>query len=362
MTFPPAELPNIGTPPGSVLSDIILWFRRIVKAQSDQEISDTEIVNYINRFYQYDMPARLQLFELKRQYVFETVPNVNMYQVPFAPTAINDDSNSVRSRQGYQNLLPPAYCDGIQLGYFQSNDQFYSLYPEFVFNETIGEGDGSIGPFEVTLGQVPVLRGFVDDLGYLTPYVFFNTSSISGVQQYIVDGGDGILYATDATFQNGPLGIGTVRTATGNINYENGICVFFFDDTVTTGQPVYAKSSPYSPGFPRIMLYFNNIIKLFPVPDRQYKIAIDSYVTPAQFLETTESVPFSYMSEYIARGAARKSLSDVADIDLFNFYEQFFREQENQVLRRTDRQRAVTRTPTIFSGVNLQNGSYFRNF
>lgn len=360
MTTP--ELPALGTPPGGVLSDIIKWVRRILKSQSDQEISDGEIVNYINRFYQFDMPARVQLFELKRQYTFETIPNIFIYQPPLQATALNDGENIDSATQGYAMLMAPAYCDGIQLGFFQSNSQFYTLYPETVMNEKPTLGDGSRGPYTITFAQSPVLRGFRDDLNTLTPYVFFTTENGSGGLQYVVDNGEGSLFATDSTFQYGPGGIGNEYIGAGNVDYENGTASVVFADPVPDGQQIYCQSSPYSAGFPRIMLYFNNTIKLYPVPDRPYKITMDAYITPAQFLSTTDSVPFAYMAEYIARGAARKALSDVADIEQFNFYEGLFREQENNVLRRTNRQQTISRTPTIFSTATQQNGYFFRPF
>ncbi len=58
------------------------------------------------------------------------------------------------------------------------------------------------------------------------------------------------------------------------------------------------------------------------------------------FFASQAAIPFAYMSEYIARGAARKILSDTG---------------ENLVLRKTSRQNATQRTPTIFSAQNSNN-------
>jgi len=51
-------------------------------------------------------------------------------------------------------------------------------------------------------------------------------------------------------------------------------------------------------------------------------------LSPAAFLSTNQAAPFGYMCEYIARGAARKILSDTGDVEQFNFYEPLFMEQE----------------------------------
>lgn len=330
---------------GGILSEVITWVRRIIKSPSDQVISDQTIGDYINRFYVYDMPERIQLFELTRQYVFETQRNIFMYQAPFY-----FDSNGRNTGVPlYQNFRPPAYADGVQMGYYQTNDQFYKIFPELVQNEVPILGDGTVGPYTVTLGRTPILRGFTDDLGYLEPYVFVTALDTTGTQRYIVDNGQGILIQTDATFQS------TIVNNAGTVDYDTGAMQFTFDQAIPSGNDINVQTSPFSSGFPRLMQFYNNIFRLYPVPDRPYKIEIDANITPAQFLDTSDSVPFAYMSEYIARGAAQKILSDNADFEQYAFYQPIFREQENLVLRRTSRQRAIERTPTIFSGQTFAN-------
>lgn len=333
---------------GSVLSDAIVWVRRIIKSPSEQTITSQTIGDYINRFYVYDMPERLQLFELKRQYTFETVPNVFEYQFPY---------------RNYQNLRQPAYCDGVLLGFYESNEQFYNVFPELVQNEVPLLADGTNGPFDITVARTPILRGFTDDLGNLLPYVFITTIDNAGEQMYVVDDGNGNLIQTDATFQYGPNGNPQPVVPVGTVDYATGVMtnIIFPNPTVADGN-INVQTSPFSAGFPRIILFFNNTLKLYPVPARPYKIQIDAYITPAQFMSTDSAVPFAYMTEYIARGAARKILSDNADYEQFEFYERLFREQEALVLRRTSRQKAIERTPTIFSQQTSQNPYIFTQY
>ena len=334
---------------GSVLSDVIIWTRRIIKSPSDQSISDQTILDYINRFYIYEMPERLQLFELKRQYTFETQRNIFMYQAPF----FFDDNGVNTGIPMYQTFRPPAYADGIEMGYYQSNDQFYRIFPEFVQNVVPFQGDGTAGPYTTTLSRTPILRGFTDDLDHLEPYVFVTGVDATGTQQYIVDDGEGLLLNSDSSLQ--PIIVGGDPDEAGTVDYVTGEMTFEFNQAIPSTNDINIQSSPFSSGFPRLMQFFNNIFKLYPVPDRPYKIQIDANITPAQFLDSASSVPFAYMSEYFARGAARKILTDNADYDQFAFYEPLFREQENLVLRRTTRQRAVERTPTIFSAQTVAN-------
>lgn len=332
---------------GGFVSDIITWVRRIIKAPSTQSISDQTILDYLNRFISYDVPGRVQLFDLRRQYTFETQANVFEYQFP-----INT----------YSLVRPPVYVDGIIMDFTQSTAIFYGLFPELVQNAQPLLGDGTPGPYTTTFAGLPIIPGFVDDLGNREPYVFITMVDSGGVQHYIVDSGyynsigEGILIETDATFQivegdeltptSGPPYTGG---GNGVINYTTGVATWSFDEDVPSGSPINTQTSSFAPGLPRMCLFYNNTFKLFPIPDRPYKVQMDCYVSPAQFLTTADAVPFAWMSEYFARGTARKILADTGDVDQFNFYEPLFKEQENLVLRRTTRQNGTQRTPTIFS-------------
>jgi hypothetical protein len=352
----------LNTPtPGGIFADIEQWVRRIIKAPNVQSITSKTIGDYVNRFYVYEAPQRLQLFELKRQYTFETIPNIFEYQFDYT---------------NYQNLLPPVYVDGVQIGFFQSNEQFYKLYPELVLNEQPIMGNSTTGPYTLNVADSPlsipnippfiatrgILRAFVDDLGNRLPYVYITYTDVNSYTHFIVDSGTtsvananlGILIETDSTFQT-ILGPSIVSGGSGTVNYLTGVCTFTTLADVMAGSNINTQCSPYSSGVPRIALFFNNTIKMYPVPDRTYKVQFDTYITPAQFLTTTSALQFSYMAEWIARGAARKILTDNVDMDQFNFYEPLFREQENLVLRRTSRQNSTQRTPTIFSSQTSQN-------
>lgn len=360
---------------GGILSDIINWVRRIIKSPSTQSISDSVIADYINRFWGYDVAERIQLFEMKRQYTFETIPNIFEYQAPFTQAttpnfpANNNPPPFIQNPNPAQNqtvvpvyhmFRPPVYCDGVQMGWYQSNNQFYSVFPELVLNEFPILGDGTTGPYSTNVGRSPILRAYIDDLGNLLPYVYITAFNTGGEMMYIVDSsylnsdGLGILIQTDSTFQN-IIGSSVASGGAGTVDYITGELNFTFTSSVVDGSNIETQTSPFSAGFPRICLFFNNTFKLYPVPDRAYKIQVDASITPTVFFNTQASIPFAYMSEYIARGAARKIMTDMGDWDQADRYEALFREQENLVLRRTTRQNAVERTPTIFSSQTSGN-------
>jgi hypothetical protein len=85
---------------------------------------------------------------------------------------------------------------------------------------------------------------------------------------------------------------------------------------------------------------------------------VGAYLSPAAFMNSNTMIQFAYMCEYIARGAARKILSDTGDQEQLMFYEPLFREQETLVWKRSQRIFTSTRTETIFSqsiGVSNNN-------
>ncbi len=147
------------------------------------------------------------------------------------------------------------------------------------------------------------------------------------------------LYVSDgvlATFQN-------------YVNYLTGEINVVFPDSVPQGSNINVQCYYFQSGLPRGMLFYNNCLYLRNVPASQYLVELDAYLSPAAFLSTEKALPFGYMSEYIARGAARKILSDTGDIEQFNFYEPFFREQEMLVWKRSQRQWTATRTQSLYS-------------
>lgn len=322
------------TAPGSLLSDIYTWVRRIVKPDSDQALPDSRILEYLNRFYLYHMPESLQLFELKRQFTLETRPDIFMYQFPF-----ND----------YQMVTQPCYIDGVEGGFYMDNRQWYRSFPEQAYNQQPLSGDGTVGPYTYTLLNIPIRRGFTDTLGNLRPYVIITAQNASLTTFTLVDDGEGGLLAANENLV--PI---SPTVSYGSVNYLTGALSFSFDDMIPSTNLINIQFYPYQAGRPIAVLFYDNMIKVFPVPSKSYLIQLESYITPSQFLITDTAFPFSYMAEYIARGTARLILIDQGDMQQLNIYEKFFKDQENKLLRRTSKQNASQRAPTIFSALTGQ--------
>ena len=142
---------------------------------------------------------------------------------------------------------------------------------------------------------------------------------------------------------------GTVSSLNNVINYVTGTINVTFPEPIPAGNNINVQCFFFQSGLPRAMLFYNNTLILRNVPSSQYLVEVDCYYTPAAFLNSSQAVPYGYMSEYIARGAARKILSDTGDQEQLQFYEPMFREQEMLVWKRSQRQFTATRTETIYS-------------
>lgn len=463
----------------NILSDVVTYVRRIIKSPSNAEITDDLIIDYINRFWINDVDARIQLFDLKTTYAFQTVPGVDRYNMPLYDLQVEQGNQGINSYPVYQGFMDPCYVDGVSVYFESERRNFFNTFPNITqAAPVIAIGNGTSGPYTITFPISPfnthpantpvnaLIRGHVDISGIIasganqdpifgntlnfnisstsiSPAVYFNALDQYGNPLTLQDSGQflqdlsgnnqrniGLLMvpgtapngytaapggydvtfvitgATNATqvvltattsFQPGQrvevTGVGGMTQLNGNfytvvangvttltlnvdstgfgvytsggnvsslqnvINYLTGTAYnIYFSAPVAAGTNINGQCLFFQSGLPRGILYYNNIITLRNVPDQQYLIELDAYLSPAAFLTTAAALQFGYMSEYIARGAARKILTDTGDVEQFQFYEPLFREQEILVWKRSQRQFTSTRTQTIYSQ-GMQQGS-----
>lgn len=381
----------------NLLQDIITYVRRLIKTPSNEVITDNLIIDYINRFWLMDVDARVQLFDLKTKYQFETIPGVADYNMPLYDAQIQAGSQTISPFPIYQGFMQSCYVNGIQVPFYTQRDPFWNLWPNYLqFLNPAGVGNGGSN-YTLSLPFFPAIPGHVDMAGviasgtnidppvgitlntaipstsiYAAVYVIAVDSQ--GVTRIVQDSGQflssnrnyGLLMAPGTAPFGYKVLSGGYSTSLNTVNYATGSINVTFTDP-TTGLPVIIPSGNqiqtqcyfYQQGIPRAILFYNNCITIRPPPDISYLIEMNAYLTPAAFLTTSQAVPFGYMSEYISRGAARKILADTGDIEQFQFYEPLFKEQETLVWKRSQRQFTATRTGTIFS--DLQGQSNYNN-
>jgi hypothetical protein len=410
----------------NLLSDIITYVRRIIKSPSNAVITDNLIIDYINRFWIMDVDARMQLFDLKTKWQFQTTPGIDQYNMPLY-TVQSETPGSITSPDisyypVYQGLLGPAYINGIQIPFDTQKNNFYNIWPNVLqYGQVLATGNNTAGPYNLQFTISPIntqpinppiqylLRGHVDLKGVIEnanstgnyqdpifgrtinigngtnnpgisttsilPMVYFTTSDAYGNNNIICDSGQFLLDAMNnrqssygllmspgnAPYGNTPLS-GGYSTTQNTINYLSGLAQnVYFPEVVPPGVEITGQCYFFQCGLPRAALYYNNTLTLRSPPDTQYFVEVDAYLSPSAFFNQSQSIPFAYMSEYIARGAARKILSDTGDLEQFAFYEPLFKEQELLVWKRSQRQWTSTRTQTIYSqGIN-QGQSGFNN-
>lgn len=373
-----------------LLSDIITYVRRIIKSPSNATISDNLIIDYINRFWITDIDARVQLFDFKTLYRFQTTPGIDSYNMPLYTVQTEPGSQEIASYPVYQGFMPLATVNGIQVPFFTQRQDFWNLWPNYLQALTPSTtGNGTSGPYTINLPFFPAIPGHVDMTGivatnsvygdppivsdFLTTIpstsvysgVFFTATGTSGQTMVVADSGQFLSGAQNygllmnpgsAPFGNSACA-GGYSTTSNTVNYETGVAVVNFPADVEDGSNINAQCYFYEQGVPRGILYYNNVITIRPPCDISYLVELEAYLSPAAFLASSQAVQFGYMCEYIARGAARKILSDTGDVEQFQFYEPLFREQEQLVWKRSQRQFTSTRTQTIFSSSQGQNAT-----
>lgn len=352
-----------------------------------------------------DMDARIQLFDFKNKYQFLTTPGVDRHNMPLYNVQVESGSQNIAMFPVYQGFLAPAYVQGTQVFFNTQKNSFFNTWPNVVQQQNIvGVGDGTRGPYTLNFPIGPgnqgtplnpplngIIRGHVDitgimALGQLTGQnvdppvcpdattlgnylnvvpttsidsaVFITATAADGSNIVAQDSGIflqgdtnyGLLIEPgNAPFGHSILNQGGYSTSSNTINYLNGTASVTFNQAVPLGSNINVQCYFFQGGLPRSLLWYNNVITLRSPPAYQYLVELDAYLSPAAFLNTETAIPFGYMCEYIARGAARKILSDTGDVEQFNFYEPLFREQEQLVWKRSQRQFTSTRTQTIYS-------------
>jgi hypothetical protein len=383
----------------NLLSDVITYIRRIIKAPGNAQITDALLIDYINRFWLLDVDARIQLFDLKTYYQFQTTPGRSNYNMPLYNLQTETGSQTINYYPVYQGFSQPAFVDGIQMPFYTEPTAFWNLWPNYLqFDANAGVGDGTTGPYTISVPFFPAVPGYVDMSGIIatgvnqdppitnTLYtdipessiysnVFFTATGPNGQNIVVADSGQylgnnsdgdlyGLLYAPGVNQFNQPVApnpfgynalTGGYSTTLNTINYNSGVAHVTFPTAIPPGTPIQAQCYFYQQGLPRAILFYNNCLTIRPPPNTQYLLNLTAYLSPAAFLNSGQALQFAYMSEYIARGAARKILSDTGDVEQFQFYEPLFKEQEMLVWKRSQRQFTATRTGTIFSDLQGQS-------
>lgn len=290
--------------------------RRLTSSPNETSLSTSDIDEYINSFYTQDFVYAIKLNQLRSVKSIYTTANIETYSL---------DVNE------YQGIRSPVYFEGFQGTLYKDRNQFYNVYPKYASKSTVATGDGSTVSFPFTYTSIPFLRN----------EVVISTVATTGDTIKVIDDGNGNLVNADNTAQNA----GTINYVTGvtNLNYTTIGLV------PASTEPIVSWVVQYEASKPLAMLFWNNEIKIRPVPDGVYKVEFEVYQTPTAFLSTNDSPIIYQWKDYIACGVAVKILEDRGDIEGSQSVLEIMMRQEGLVLSRQSIEEIGQRNGTIYS-------------
>lgn len=287
----------------ATLDDIITKVRRLTGSGNSLQLTDSEIIDYINSFYLYDFPAQFRSLKLKDKLTFNTVRGIDTYSF---------------NTSAYTTVEMPCYCMKREIQLFQDPWSFYGVNFNWQQQQNFATGDGTKGPYTGTCSSTPLIRSVNNDsstVGYpisRVQNILITANSSLGSTQNVTDVGGGTTSST------------LTGDGTGTINYETGAISVTFTNVVPSGENIQIQYNPTSLSIPLSILFFQNQFTLRPVPDRGYTIELVAYRLPSQALlgSTDPDVPTLTGTpeilewwETLAFGAAKKVYEDRLDPD-----------------------------------------------
>lgn len=313
----------------STLVAIRTKVRRLTNSSSQNSLTDNDLDQHINTFYNQDFAYAIKVDQMRDVYAFYTEPYIDRY-----PLDINYN----------QGVRSPAYFDGLQGGFFKDRINFFNMWPRLPTKFQPISGDGVTvnfsfnvpGPFlrqEVVLGGVDtggnpitVKDNGAGRLYYITPNA--QTSVPAQNTNPAVPG----MYNTNLGNPGiyNPIDIGSVNYVTGDFVIDFSLAGII----PASGTVMTLWVAQYQPGRPYNVLFWNNEFIIRPVPDIIHKIEVETYLTPVQFMATSDHPIINQWWQYIAYGVACEIQRERNDFDGVAALTEGMKRQETLVLER----------------------------
>ncbi len=337
----------------ATLAEIRTKVRRLTRSPSPAQLSDNEILDYINTFILYDFPEHLRLFSLRKTFSFYTNPGQDRYPTDKISFAGNTTNPLYNFQNRYVTTQMPVYIAGTESLWSQSRTEFYRMYPLTNSIQTIATGDGASNSFT---GTIPGTNGNAGGAVLLQNNVLISSIDGNGEGLSLVDvpvidpttGNttvNGNLYDPSALPTTPP----TVVIPSNTVNYVTGAYTATFNSPPGTDENITSQTVPLQVAKPNALMYFDNTFFLRPVPDMPYKINIEVDALPSELLQSGDEPNLNQWWQYIAYGAAKKIFEDRTDSDSVQILMPEFKQQERLALRTTLVQQTKERVATIYS-------------
>ena len=279
------------------LSDIRQKVRQITGRFSSNDISNTELDDRINKYYQFTFPSEVKLETKHTYYEFMTTTKQVYYDIPSST---------------YTNYEPPVTANNLSMLWYQNPNDFFEQNPlQYTFLNP-WTGDGSTVTFTTTITGYPIFPGKL---------------TISDEVELFEDTND------DWTTSNVSITGSLAGSAT--INYSTGAISVTFNTAPTNGQLIHLNYVIFNPGRPQAMLYYNNQFQLFPAPDQPYKIKMKAYKIVTALINATDTPELNEWGPCIAFGTAKELFADYGEMQSYSEALTLHREQISHILTRT---------------------------
>ncbi len=350
----------------SNLNDIITKVRRVTGRPSTAQISDIEIIRYINTFYVFDLAEHLKLESLRYNYQFTTTANIPVYDLP---------------TDTYLTVMPPVFIAGYQSYMTQSRANFFRINPALNFlQQQVYTGNGTAGPYTGQfLTNIPILPGFktnppgayTANAQNLIPAKFLNwnvmvsalgtPNATSGIPPSVtlIDDGLGNLINPNDPGTTAGMGFniaGSINYITGAIDITNFLDSAGNNVVIPTGNAINVQYIPYVASRPVQVGFYQDQILLYPIPDQAYTVSFEAYRYPISFtinsdgsFDGTVDPQLKEWWQLLAYGASDKIFADNADFESMQKFRPLLKEQLDLIQRRTIVQQTSERTASIYT-------------
>lgn len=335
--------------------------RRMTARYTPAQMQDTQIDKYINLFYTLHFPEQFKNSKLTKPYVFLTTPNVDTYDFPYEENPTNPiTGGQTLISPGNVQIMPPVYCQGYILRYYQDKTTFYNRWPKLTVNQQINNGGNSAGvPYTGTIPPFPFLRAQLDIFGNVTEAAVIISAMVNNPNSAL----SAFTYScSDVPQPNSNVGnlVDDQNNVVGTVDYLTGAYSFApFTGVIPAEATIYASVIPYQASRPTDVIFYNQQITFRPVPMQVYQVEFQISQQPTQLIANNAAPELDEWYLFICAGAAKLIYTDFPDEQGMAYLMPTWQEQLQIAQRRTLRQMSSQRAATIFSTPGRPLASWF---
>jgi len=316
------------TPSNPTVAGIRSEVRDYVGISSASILPDSTIDQELNYFYTANIPESIKMDQLRTVYTVYTLPYVDRYPV---------DVNK------YQSLRDPVLVDGLRARFMKDRGLFYSSWPNVRTYLQPAYGDGVTTSFTFTLRGIPIApTTFMCSVPDISGYELIGADdggrqSIQGNILQVIRNSVGNYtppFPDLSPLPPTPLPNPPYSNIIGTIDYVSGVVNLNFPTPPAAGAAIRVNFFCYSPGRPNTVLYWNNELIIRPIGKYSHKIDMEAYMTPLEFLSSTDTPFLNNFKRYLSLGVAMNILRKLGDTQKKQDLEADFNLEQTKVLER----------------------------